>query len=108
MLKISNLAALYGKFAINMDKETGHMSSVEQMTCNPNFQRIILLGEPAIWLLLKDLRQGALDPHWRMRAIDTIAENHDMDAPIIPKADAGDVEKMVKHYLAWGNEHQYI
>jgi hypothetical protein len=80
-------------------EDTEHLSSTSVFT-HPAYQRIIGMGRPVVPLLLRDLPQSQSHWFWALRAI--TGEN-----PVAP-ADAGNVQKMMNAWLAWGEEHGLV
>jgi hypothetical protein len=75
-------------------QETGHSSSIEDMTSNPSYQEIINLGWDVVPLLLDDLQRNngfwfpALYDITKIRPFDT--------------SDAGNSRRMTKAWIKWG------
>jgi hypothetical protein len=78
----------------------GHASSVTKMAKNPAYERIIAMGEPAIPLILTELRREP--DHW-FPALHAIT-----GANPIPTESRGKLGEMMKAWLDWGKEHGYI
>jgi hypothetical protein len=81
--------------------ETELVSKVGRKIIHPAYQKIIGMGEPAIPLILRDLRDyGPDDWFWALTAITD--EN-----PIRPDI-AGNMVAMTEAWLAWGRKAGYL
>jgi hypothetical protein len=92
------IAAEYRLLSERWLEETRPFSSVSDMVMHPAYQRIMAMGQPAVPLILRDLRDRS--SHWlyalRFIAGRDVAEG----AETIPAARAA--------WLAWGRENGYI
>jgi hypothetical protein len=75
-------------------QETEYMSSAARMAEHPTYQEIIKLGEPAVPLLLAELRRR---PDFWFAALRAITGEN----PVPPQS-AGKVQDMATAWLAWG------
>lgn len=75
--------------------ETGHLSSPQQIALHHAYQSIIGLGEPAIPLILADLKERGGQWYWALHAI--------TNASPVPVDDAGNIAKMKEAWLRWGD-----
>jgi hypothetical protein len=81
-------------------KETGMFSMAERKAMHPSYQRIIGMGEPAVPLILGEMKSRLGHWFWALHAI--TGEN-----PALPEH-AGNVEAMTEDWLRWGRENHYI
>ena len=89
----------FQELAARWRDETEHLSSTSVFT-HPAYQRIIGMGRPVVPLLLRDLPRTQSHWFWALRAI--TGEN-----PVAPE-DAGNVQKMMDAWLAWGEAHGLV
>ncbi len=73
--------------------ESQSMSNTAHMAMLKSYQRIIGMGEPAVPLLLEELREP---DHW-FWALETITL-----ADPVPAEDEGRVDRMAAAWVAWG------
>ena len=79
-------------------EDTLFMSSITQMAAHPAYLRIIGMGQPALSLVLKELRE---DPsHWFL-ALEAIAGQN-------PAENAATFDEGVEAWLSWGRMKGYI
>lgn len=84
----------FRKLADEWKAESHFLSNTAQMAMLRPYQQIIGLGEPAVPLLLEELRRETDHWFWALEAI--TQENP------VPPSDAGRVEKMAEAWIAWG------
>jgi len=80
--------------------ETRFISSVEKLSMNYSYQRIIGMGSPAVPLLLRELKQKPDHWFWALEAI--------TGANPVPAQAQGDIQKMADAWLSWGHQHHYL
>ncbi len=76
---------------------TRFVSSIHEMVGHPAYLQIIGMGKECLPLLLEELRREP--DHWFV-ALQAIT-----GANPIPDSVSGDVEKMAKAWLSWGDQH---
>jgi hypothetical protein len=81
-------------------RETVYLSNVVKKAMHPAYQGIIGLGEPAVPLILEDLKRDAADWFWALNAI--TGENP------VQESSAGNVDAMAEAWLRWGRERGLI
>jgi hypothetical protein len=81
-------------------RDTQHLSSPSERYLHPSYARIIGLGWPAASLILRSLRDDADDWFYALRAI--TGENP------VSASMAGDMTKMSKAWLEWGEQQGLI
>lgn len=82
-------------------RDTRHLSNISQKAMHHAYQRIIGMGEPAVALILEDLRDNGPDNwFWALHAI--TGENP------ITKDIAGYMDKMTEAWLEWGMKEGYL
>jgi hypothetical protein len=84
----------FRQLAKQWKQETEHLSSTARMIRHPAYQEIIRMGEPAVPLLLAELRR---DPDFWFAALRTITG----DDPV-PAASTGKVREMARAWIEWG------
>ena len=82
-------------------RETWHLSNAGQIAKHPDYRRIIDMGEPAIPLILDDLREKS--NHWFI-ALSEIAN----ETPHIAERDKGDMRAISEAWIQWGKDKGYI
>jgi hypothetical protein len=80
--------------------ETAHLSSAGRMARHPAYQEIVRLGEPAVPLLLAELRR---DPDFWFAALRAITGEN----PVPPES-AGKVKEMARAWIQWGRAKGYV
>ena len=76
------------------------MSNSAQMAMLRSYQNIIGMGEPAIPLILEELRRESDHWFWALEAIT-------LENPVPPAA-KGNVEEMAQAWVQWGIKKGYI
>src|SRR5436189_3535977 len=92
----TNIEVTFHNLVSDWRKGRGPVSSVTQMVMHPSYQRIIGLGQPAIPLILGEMKQQPDQWFWALKAIS--GENP------VPQEHAGDVKRMTEDWLNWGSE----
>lgn len=96
----SNLEKKFHEWAAEWKRETGHLSVAGQIAKHPAYRRIIDMGEPAIPLILDDLRE---EPnHWFL-ALSAISN----EAPEVAESDKGDMRAISEAWIQWGRDRGY-
>lgn len=91
----------FAKLAAVWKSETELVSKVTKKILHPAYQKIIGMGEPAIPLILNDLREnGPDDWFWALTAI--------TDQNPISEEIAGDMPAMTEAWLQWGKKAGYL
>jgi hypothetical protein len=88
------IGQLFQEQAENWRNETGHLSSVAKMTAHPSYLRIIGLGQHALPLILKELKERP--DHWLV-ALNAITG----EDPAPESSTFGDA---VQAWIAWGRK----
>jgi hypothetical protein len=76
------------------------MSNSAQMAMLRSYQNIIGMGEPAVPLILEELRREPDHWFWALEAIT-------LENPVSPEA-KGKIEEMTKAWVQWGINKGYI
>jgi hypothetical protein len=87
------LKQTFDELAENWHRETDHLSSINDIALNFNYQRIIGMGPNAIPMILEELQKDGGHWFWALRAITG-------EDPVDP-VDRGDFPKMTKAWLDW-------
>ncbi len=77
-------------------RDTQYSSSLTDKYLHPSYARIIGMGQPAVPLILRSLKQQPNDWFYALRAI--------TGANPVRSADAGDMQKMSQAWLTWGRK----
>lgn len=95
---------LEGKFqnlATKWRRETGHLSSITQMSQHPAYREIVVMGSEIVPIILRDLRDNGPD-HWFWALCEITGEN-----PVPPEI-AGQISKMTQVWIEWGRSRGLI
>jgi len=90
----------FSRLAAQWKEQSLHMSNIAQMAMLRSYQNIIGMGEPAIPMILEELRREPDHWFWALEAI-TLAN------PVPPEA-GGKVEEMARAWIEWGIREGYI
>jgi hypothetical protein len=94
----ADVAETFRTLAQRWRSETGHLSIVQQKVMNRTYLEIIGLGQPALPLLLRELRERPA--HWFL-ALSSIARTNPVRA-------GASFDQAVDDWLAWGREQGLI
>ena len=78
----------------------GHSSKIKDLAMHSAYQRIIGMGDPAIPLILEEMRPTPSQWTWAFGAI--------TGADPVPKESRGKLKEMAAAWIAWGIEKGYI
>lgn len=90
----------FRRFAAQWKAQSLHMSNSAQMAMLRSYQNIIGMGDPAVPLILEELRSEP--DHW-FWALESITDENP-----VPLEAAGKVEKMAQAWIEWGIQRGYI
>ena len=90
----------FRRLAEQWKTESRHMSNTAQMAMLRSYQNIIGMGDPAIPLILEEMRLEPDQWFWALEAIT-------LENPV-PKDAAGKVEQMTRAWIEWGIQRGYI
>src|ERR1043166_2555129 len=90
----------FQKLSAQWKQETLYLSNVVKKALHPAYQGIIGLGEPAVPLILEELKWDPADWFWALTAI--------TGANPVPESSAGKVAEMAEAWLGWGRERVLI
>lgn len=79
------------------------LSSVSSMILLPEYQRIVGMGEPAIPLLIGQLRVEGNDPDLWFWALTSITGENP-----VPEEDRGNLPRMSKAWMEWATDRGYV
>jgi len=96
----NHAAKTFRELAEKWRAETRFVSSVEKLSMNYSYQRIIGMGAPAVPFLLRELKDKPDNWFWALEAI--------TGANPVPAEDQGDIQKMADAWLSWGHRHHYL
>lgn len=100
---ISSHMSVRGRFkrltdAWKMEKMlTSSMSAIES---SAYYQAIIALAYPVVPLIFRELQREP--DHWFAALHEILGEDP------VPPEDRGNLDRMTKHWLAWGNKHGFV
>jgi hypothetical protein len=90
---------LFDRLANKWDRETENMSSPVQMAEHIAYQQIIAIGEDAIPLILRRMRDYGGHWFWALAFL--------TNSDPIPPESRGKIAEMSAAWLRWGYEHGY-
>jgi hypothetical protein len=94
-----SLAAHFQQLAQQWRSETAHLSNVRKKALHPAYQEIIGMGEPAVPLILAEMKRQPGQWFWALHAITR-------DDPVAEES-RGNLAEMTEAWLAWGRKHGY-
>jgi type I restriction enzyme M protein len=94
----SDFARQFGLLAEQWRRETGPYSSISRKVQHPAYQKIIAMGEPALPLILREMRDRPA--HW-FTALRAIAKSP-------PENEGADIGRATATWLKWGQERGYL
>jgi hypothetical protein len=94
----TDTAETFRTLAQRWRSETGHLSIVQQKVMNRSYLEIIGLGQPALPLLLQELRER---PSYWFLALSSIAREN-------PARPGATFDEAVNDWLAWGRARGLI
>jgi hypothetical protein len=86
--------------ATRWEEATGHLSSIQAMALDPNYQRIIGMGQAVVPFLLREMELRPNHWHWALNAItgeDPVPPDHE-----------GALDLVSQDWLAWGRAQGYL
>jgi hypothetical protein len=92
-------SARFRQLAEQWRGETAHLSNIRKKALHPAYQEIIGMGEPAVPLILTEMKRQPGQWFWALHAItgaDPIAEEL-----------RGKLIEMTEAWLEWGRQHGY-
>ena len=95
-----NFQSEFYNLLVNWRNEVRHSSFVAEIAMNPNYQKIIGMGEKVVPLLLQELERRPEHLFWALKAI-TGAD------PVQPHQ-RGKVRDMAQAWLLWASEKGYV
>lgn len=87
---------IFAEHASRWRRQTSSFSSARKKATHPDYQAIVDLGDKAVPLILKELRDWGGHWFWALTAITG-------DNPV-PNDAAGNVRRMRESWLRWGEE----
>lgn len=103
-----NSRARFEALAREIDQFMRYKSSTTGVEEQATFTEIISMEEEGLTFLLNDLDHGLGSPHWRFLAIHMIAENRNLPEIRIPPDQAGRIDAIMKIFLQWGRDNNFI
>ena len=91
--RFDNLAAVW-------KADRGHSSMLTELVIHPAYQQIIGMGEPAVPLLLEEMRARPDHWDWALRSI--------TGSDPVPRESWGKLREIAAAWVAWGKERGYI
>ena len=90
----------FGRLAAQWREQSQFLSNTAQMAMLKSYQQIIGIGQPAVPLLLEELRREPDQWFWALEAITS-------QDPVAP-ADRGRLDRMAAAWIAWGVEQGHL
>jgi hypothetical protein len=90
----------FKRLAAQWKQESQFMSNTAQMALLRSYQSIIGMGDPAVPMILEELRREPDQWFWALEAIT-------LENPV-PLVAAGKVDEMAKAWVEWGVRSGYI
>ncbi len=90
----------FERLAAQWREKSQFLSNAAQMAMLKSYQQIIGIGQPAVPLLLEELRREPDQWFWALEAISS-------EAPV-PPADRGHLDRMTAAWIAWGIDQGYL
>ena len=94
----TELKRTFNALAEKWKRETRHISSITKTSMHPAYQQIIGMGEPAVPLILQELKQNGGHWLWALHAI----TRED------PTQEEDDFDGAVQSWLNWGRSRGHI
>jgi len=94
------IAERFQNLVVQWKKDTVFLSSSTEKFSHPAYLKIIGLGEPAVPLILKEMKEHG--GHWFL-ALRSIT-----DADPVNPEDVGKIKKMAEAWLQWGMQNGYL
>lgn len=94
---------LYEKFQrllAEWREQAAPLPSAAAMAMLPSYQKIIGMGEPALPLILKELKDRPAHLFWALKAISGVDP--------VPPEDRGRIDKMIEAWINWGRQKRII
>ncbi|MGC9503827.1 hypothetical protein [Baaleninema sp.] len=105
MLEVSErerqLERKFTELSDRIDRETRMLSSTTRIVSHPAYQEAIEMGESAIPLMLRQLRENP-----KIRWFTALKEITGEDP--VPASSQGKTKEMIKCWLDWGESHYYL
>jgi hypothetical protein len=95
-----NLENIFIREAEIWDRETAHLSSTPKKILHESYQRIMAMGPDVVPYMLRDLQNSGRSWFWALR--------HLTQANPVPPDDQGNLDKMVRAWVAWGKREGRI
>ncbi len=90
----------FEKLAAQWREKSQHLSNSAQMAMLKSYQQIIGIGQPAVPLLLEELRREPDQWFWALEAITS--------QDPVPPADRGHLDRMAAAWIAWGVDQGHL
>jgi len=97
---IDSLPQKFKRLLAEWQEESIVMSSITEMVMLPSYQAIIGMGPAAVRLILNELKH---DPDYLFWALEAITWAN----PVLPE-DEGNLDRMTKAWIKWGQENRII
>ncbi len=100
LITADRVRAKFQRLAATWKEQSRFLSNTMQMAMLDSYQSIIGLGEPAVPLILEELRREPAQWFWALKAITE-------EDPVPPEA-RGQVRLMAQAWLDWGRQRGLI
>ncbi|MBI4431632.1 MAG: hypothetical protein HY587_07985 [Candidatus Omnitrophica bacterium] len=95
-----NIGQEFYKLAVQWREETRYLSSISEISMNPEYQKIIGMGGEVVPFILRELKQSPAYWFWALKAITRVDP--------VPVQHKGNIEKMTECWLKWGLGQGYV
>ncbi len=100
VIEVKPLRERFKRLLSEWRKEAALLPSATTMAMLPSYQEIIGMGEPALPLILNELKDKPTHLFWALRAISGIDP--------VPPENRGRIDKMVEAWINWGRQKKII
>lgn len=89
----------FRELAARWRKDTGFLSSTNEIATHPAYQQVIGMGQPALPFIFAELRHKPAHWFWALQSI--TGENP------VPESARGNLGQMTAAWLHWASQHGY-
>jgi len=97
---VEPLPVKFKRLLVEWREQTALLPSATAMAMLPSYQEIIGMGEPALPLILNELKDRPAHLFWALRAISGVDP--------VPPEDRGRIDKMIEAWINWGRQKRII
>ncbi|MBI5237789.1 MAG: hypothetical protein HY887_05130 [Deltaproteobacteria bacterium] len=100
VIKVESLQLKFQRLLTEWREQAALLPSASAMAMLPSYQKIIGMGEPALKLILNELKDRPSHLFWALRAISGVDP--------VPPEDRGHIDKMIEAWISWGRQKKII